>query len=82
VPSVASPPFHCQGGSGFIETLMHPNVGSIDRWIRLILGVGILAAGIAFGSWWGLVGLVPLATAVWRWCPAYEPFGLSTLGRR
>lgn len=59
---------------------MKTNVGSIDRVIRIIVGIGILGAGYYFKSWWALVGLVPLLTAFVGFCPAYVPFGLSTCG--
>lgn len=57
---------------------MKSNVGGIDRIIRIIAGLAILSAGLYFKSWWGLVGLVPLLTAVVRFCPAYLPLGVST----
>ena len=57
---------------------MKANVGSIDRVIRLIAGLAILGAGYYFKSWWGLIGLVPILTGVFRFCPGYLPFGLST----
>ncbi len=57
--------------------MMH-NVGGIDRVVRALAGVAILGAGLYFKSWWGLVGLVPLGTAIFRFCPAYLPFGLSS----
>ena len=57
---------------------MKKNMGSADRVIRGILGVAILAAGYYYQSWFGLIGLVPLATAFISWCPAYLPFGIST----
>ncbi len=57
---------------------MKTNIGSIDRIIRVLIGLAILGAGLAYHSWWGLIGLVPLLTAVVRFCPAYLPFGLST----
>ena len=60
---------------------MKSNVGSIDRILRLIAGLTILGAGYYFQSWWSLVGLVPLLTAAFRFCPAYLPFGLSTCHR-
>lgn len=58
--------------------MMKPNVGGIDRTLRLIAGLGILGAGYYFKSWLGLIGLVPILTAVFRFCPAYLPFGLSS----
>lgn len=57
---------------------MKANVGGIDRILRIIVGLGILGAGYYFKSWWGLVGIVPLLTAIVRFCPAYLPLGLST----
>lgn len=60
---------------------MRANVGGIDRVLRGVLGLGILGAGFYFKSWWGVVGLVPLLTAVVRWCPAYVPFGISSCAR-
>jgi hypothetical protein len=57
---------------------MKRNVGSADRVIRIALGLVIGAAGLYFQSWLGLIGLVPIATGLIGWCPAYLPFGLST----
>jgi len=57
---------------------MKKNMGSADRTIRMILGIGIIALGFYFQSWWGLVGLAPLATAFMGFCLAYLPFGIST----
>ncbi len=57
---------------------MKKNMGSTDRIIRFIIGIVILALGIYYGSWWGLVGLIPIITAFVNWCPAYLPFGIST----
>jgi len=57
---------------------MKLNVGSADRVIRIIVGVAICAAGWYYHSWWGLIGLVPIATAAIGWCPAYLPFKIST----
>jgi len=60
---------------------MKPNVGNINRTLRFLLGLALLGAGYYFKSWWGLVGVVPLLTATFRFCPAYLPFGLSTCAR-
>lgn len=54
------------------------NVGKMDRILRLIIGLAIIIAGIAKGSWWGAIGIIPLATALFGVCPAYLPFGLNT----
>jgi len=57
---------------------MKANVGGFDRILRALVGLSLLGAGLYFKSWWGLVGLVPLATAIFRFCPAYLPIGLNT----
>lgn len=58
---------------------MQANVGSIDRVIRILIGVALIAATL-FGliGTWGWVGVVAIATGVFRFCPAYLPFGLRT----
>ena len=60
---------------------MKLNVGGIDRVLRIVAGVVILALFFVLDGgarWLGLVGLVPLATGVFGYCPAYALFGLST----
>lgn len=59
---------------------MKTNVGFVDRVIRVVIGGAILGAGYYFKSWWGLVGLLPLLTAIVGFCPAYLPFGINTCG--
>ena len=54
------------------------NVGNYDRAIRIILGLIIITLGIVFKSFLGLFGLIPLATGVFRLCPLYMPFKIST----
>lgn len=58
------------------------NVGSIDRILRLVLGLGLIAAFFLSpdASWRGLylIGIVPLATGLFGTCPVYSLFGLST----
>lgn len=61
---------------------MIANVGKHDRIARIVLGLAILGAGLYFGSYWGFVGIVPLATAYLSWCPAYLPFRLSTTAKK
>lgn len=57
---------------------MTKNVGSIDRVIRIALGVALLVWGYISANWLGAIGLVPLFTAAVGWCPAYAPFGIKT----
>jgi len=54
------------------------NIGTIDKVGRIVAGLAIIGAGIYTQSWWGVIGLVPLGTALVGVCPAYLPFGLST----
>lgn len=58
---------------------MKKNIGSVDKVVRVILGVVIILLGIIFKSWWGLIGLIPLFTALLGVCPAYLIFKLSTV---
>ena len=62
---------------------MKANVGTIDRIIRILIGLSLIAATLmgAIGAW-GWLGVIPLATGVFRFCPAYLPFGLSTCQTR
>lgn len=60
---------------------MKKNVGSLDRILRLVLGLVILAWGIYAENWFGLIGIVPLMTALLNWCPFYVPFKISTINR-
>ncbi len=58
---------------------MKANVGSVDRILRIVLGLALIAATLlgTIGAW-GWIGIVPLATGIFRFCPAYLPFGIST----
>ena len=58
---------------------MKRNVGTIDRLIRIILGLVIGIVGVLFDSWWGLIGIIPLATGLFNFCPLYFPLKLSTV---
>ncbi len=57
---------------------MKKNMGITDRWVRVVIGLAIIAVGIYFKSWWGLIGIIPLATSLISTCPLYLPFGIST----
>ncbi|PPC87599.1 MAG: hypothetical protein CTY31_04015 [Hyphomicrobium sp.] len=59
------------------------NIGTIDRTLRIIVGLGLLSL-IYVGpqSLWGLIGLVPLLTGIAKFCPAYRAAGLSTCSSR
>jgi hypothetical protein len=57
---------------------MEKNVGGFDKIVRIILGVAIIIAGIVFNSWWGLIGIIPLATGLFGRCGLYCPLGINT----
>jgi hypothetical protein len=55
------------------------NEGTVDRLVRVVLGVALLALTIVGPkTLWGLVGFLPLATGVFGTCVLYSIFGLST----
>lgn len=58
------------------------NVGTIDRALRAIVGI-ILIALVFVGpkTAWGWLGLIPLATAIIGYCPPYSIFGWSTASK-
>jgi len=57
---------------------MKCNVGRTDRIVRIISGLVIAILGVVFNSWWGLIGIVPLATGLFAFCPGYLPFKINT----
>jgi hypothetical protein len=62
---------------------MTANVGTIDRALRIIVGLALLSlVFVGPQTWWGLVGLVPLFTGLVKYCPAYSLIGVNTCGRR
>ncbi|TCV82324.1 YgaP family membrane protein [Sulfurirhabdus autotrophica] len=64
---------------------MKVNVGSIDKVLRIIVGLGLLSLiFILEGSqrWFGLIGIVPLVTALMGWCPLYMILGINSCPAR
>lgn len=58
---------------------MKSNVGGIDKILRIVAGLGLIGATIAgVLPVWGYIGIVPLATGLMGWCPAYPLLGMST----
>jgi hypothetical protein len=58
---------------------MKLNVGSLDRVIRIVVGVALIGASLTgVIGMWGWIGVVPLATGVFSMCPLYSVLGLST----
>ncbi|MCU0809571.1 MAG: DUF2892 domain-containing protein [Thiobacillaceae bacterium] len=59
---------------------MSANVGSIDRIIRILAGLALIAWALMGGPVWAWIGVVPLATGVFKFCPAYSLLGMNTCG--
>jgi hypothetical protein len=57
---------------------MKANVGGIDRIARIVIGAALILWAILGGPVWAWIGVVPLATGLIGWCPAYLPLGMST----
>ncbi len=67
---------------------MSKNIGTIDQYVRIVVGLALVAFAFQEGlsiqgwHWFGLAGLVLLLTAFFRNCPAYSVLGVSTCERR
>jgi Protein of unknown function (DUF2892) len=66
------------------EKVMSVNVGSIDRMLRVVIGLALIAFAIPLGfpqtgwNWIGWIGVVPIITAIVGNCPGYSLLGFST----
>ena len=60
---------------------MKINVGSTERMLRVIAGIIIIGIGVYYQSWWGVIGVVPLLTGLFRFCPLYSMLGMNTCRR-
>ncbi|HET9700503.1 MAG TPA: DUF2892 domain-containing protein [Burkholderiales bacterium] len=58
---------------------MKSNVGGIDKILRIVAGLVLIALALAgIGTPWTWIGVLPLATGLINFCPAYALFGIST----
>ena len=63
---------------------MNRNIGTLDRVLRVILGLVLLAYALKLGisdtgwNWVGWLGIIPIATAVFSFCPLYAFIGVNT----
>ncbi len=57
---------------------MKKNVGGIDRILRIILGLALIAWAALGGPIWAWVGVVPLATGLVRFCALYPLLSVNT----
>jgi hypothetical protein len=61
---------------------MTPNVGTIDRTIRIVVGIALIAWALMGGPAWAWIGVLPLVTGLVRFCPTYRLLGVSTYGTK
>jgi len=63
---------------------MKTNVGGPDKMLRIIAGIALIAWAVFGGPVWAWIGIVPLATGLLGWCPAYTMLGMNTcpLGKK
>ncbi len=57
---------------------MQKNVGGIDNIARIVVGIALIVWAIAGGPVWAWIGVLPLATGLLGWCPAYTLLGIKT----
>ncbi len=60
---------------------MKCNVGGLDRMLRIVAGLALIGLTLTnvIGVW-GWIGIVPLVTGIFRFCPLYIPLGIKSCG--
>jgi hypothetical protein len=61
---------------------MKLNVGGIDRILRIVVGLALVAWALMGGPVWAWIGIVPLATGAIGFCPLYPILGMSTCAKK
>lgn len=57
---------------------MNSNVGGIDRALRIVAGIALITWAALGGPLWAWIGILPLATGLLNFCPAYGILGINT----
>lgn len=57
---------------------MQKNIGGIDKIARILVGIALIVWALTGGPLWAWIGVMPLATGLLGWCPAYTLFGMNT----
>ena len=60
---------------------MNANVGGMDKKIRIVVGLILIALALFAGKSWGWIGLIPLATGLFNFCPLYSLLGKNTCNK-
>jgi Protein of unknown function (DUF2892) len=62
-----------------MHVMLSKNIGSIDRILRIVVGLGLLSlVFVGPQTPWGWIGVVPLLTAAISFCPLYTLIGIRT----
>ena len=58
---------------------MERNIGDVERVVRVVAGLGLLSlVFVGPQTLWGLIGIMPILTGLYGWCPPYSLLGIST----
>lgn len=57
------------------------NVGGVDKWLRIAVGLLLIVWAATRGPVWAWIGVVPLATGLFNFCPLYALLGFNTCKR-
>jgi hypothetical protein len=61
---------------------MQCNVGNpVDKTLRVLVGIGLLSLLYFMEGnlrWLGLIGIIPILTVVFGWCPGWALLGINT----
>jgi len=61
---------------------MKANVGRVDKVLRIVAGLGLIAWALMGGPPWAWIGVVPLATGLFNFCPLYALLGINSCKAR
>ncbi|MHB1051451.1 MAG: YgaP family membrane protein [Thiobacillus sp.] len=61
---------------------MLANVGTLDRVVRIVAGIALIAWALMGGPVWAWIGVLPLATGLFKICPAYSLLGINSCGMK
>jgi len=61
---------------------MLANVGTLDRVVRIVAGIALIAWALMGGPVWAWIGVLPLATGLFKFCPAYGLLGINSCGMK
>jgi len=61
---------------------MLANVGTLDRVVRIVAGSALIAWALMGGPVWAWIGVLPLATGLFKICPAYSLLGINSCGMK